>query len=317
MRTRPLSQRTLLRFHVVSQVQARLLRGERKSHAIAAVAAIEHACGERLVRVSPRSIERWLARQQGGGVEALKDQQRPRTDGSRVLDQKLLDYFVDQRDDDAFASIPELIRRAREKGIEGSDGPICRQTVFRALRRRGVPTRRRKRRRDHDCRRFATPHRMDLVLCDGKHFRAGIKRVRRMVYTFLDDSSRFGLEMVVGTSENASLFLGGFYKALRRYGKMSVLYLDKGPGFIANAVADVCAAMEINLVFGKTAYPEGHGKIEKFNQTMLDAVLRNLNGRPDVDADCGALQLRLLHWLRETYNHTPHESLPVEANHGS
>ena len=42
---------------------------------------------------------------------------------------------------------------------------------------------------------------------------------------------------------------------------------------------------------------------------MAEAVLRHLDGRPDVDPDCGALQLRLRHWLHETYNHTPHESL--------
>ena len=38
-------------------------------------------------------------------------------------------------------------------------------------------------------------------------------------------------------------------------------------------------------------------------------MLRGLDGRPDVDPDYGALQLRLLHWMRQIYNHTPHESL--------
>ncbi len=313
MDRQPLSERALLRFQVVSQVRARLLQGEKKSLAITAVAAMEHAQANRLVRVSKRTVERWLVRYETDRVAGLEDPPRTRTDGSTVIGKELLDYFVDQRDEDAFASIPELIRRAREAGITGAEGMICRQTVFRALRRKGIPTRRRKRRRDHDCRRYALPHRMDLTLCDGKHFRAGAGRLRRVVYTYLDDSSRFGLDMVVGASENSALFLRGFYGVLRRYGKMSVLYLDKGPGFIARDTADVCQALEINLVFGATAYPEGHGKIEKFNQTMLDAVLRNLDGRTDVDADCGALELRLRHWLRETYNHTPHESLPAKG----
>jgi hypothetical protein len=38
-------------------------------------------------------------------------------------------------------------------------------------------------------------------------------------------------------------------------------------------------------------------------------LLRGLDGRPDVDPDCGALTLRLSHYLHEVYNQTPHESL--------
>lgn len=49
--------------------------------------------------------------------------------------------------------------------------------------------------------------------------------------------------------------------------------------------------------------------MEKFNQTVLAAVLRAYDGRADVDDDCKALEIRLTHWLRQTYNHTPHESL--------
>ena len=38
-------------------------------------------------------------------------------------------------------------------------------------------------------------------------------------------------------------------------------------------------------------------------------MLRSLDGRPEVDPDCGALALRLSRWLRDEYNHTPHEAL--------
>jgi len=46
-----------------------------------------------------------------------------------------------------------------------------------------------------------------MVLADGKHFRAGAKRLRRVALFFLDDSTRYGLEVVVGTAESAPLFL--------------------------------------------------------------------------------------------------------------
>jgi hypothetical protein len=62
-------------------------------------------------------------------------------------------------------------------------------------------------------------------------------------------------------------------------------------------------------VLGTAAYPEGHGKIEKFNQTAQTQALRGLVGAADVDDDCGALELRLSHDLDHSYNRQPHEAL--------
>jgi transposase InsO family protein len=73
--------------------------------------------------------------------------------------------------------------------------------------------------------------------------------------------------------------------------------------------ADVIQRLGALLVLGVAGYPAGRGKVEKFNQTALAAVLRTLDGNEDVDPDCGALELRLGHWLHEIYNHTPHEAL--------
>ena len=55
--------------------------------------------------------------------------------------------------------------------------------------------------------------------------------------------------------------------------------------------AAACRRLDIHLVLGTAAYPEGHGKIEKFNQTAQAQVLRGLTGAADVDDDCGALEI--------------------------
>jgi hypothetical protein len=182
-------------------------------------------------------------------------------------------------------------------------------TVWRALTKRGVATKRRKTPHGGDTRRFAYPNRMQMVLSDGKHFRAGRARLKRVALFFLDDATRYGLHVIVGTSESADLFLRGVYEMVRKGGLFDILFLDNGPGFIAVDTAAVVASLNALLVLGTSGYAAGHGKIEKFNQTALDAVLQYLDGVDDVDPDCGALELRLQHWLRETYNHTPHESL--------
>ena len=146
-------------------------------------------------------------------------------------------------------------------------------------------------------------------MSDGKHFRAGAQRLRRVAMFFLDDATRMGLHVVVGTSESTMLFLRGLFEAIQYYGFSGIIYLDHGAGFIALDTQAVLAHMGVMLIHGEVAYPEGHGKIERFHRTAIEAILRGFDGRADVDPDCGALELRLRHWLKETYNHTVHESL--------
>jgi transposase InsO family protein len=305
----PLSREALFRYQVISLVRARRLAGETRESAVKDVAEMPHAtpAGE-LRRVSVRSVYRWLGRFEQGGAAALEDAVRSRT-ASRVLDKGLLTFLAKERGTDGDASIPELLRRAKELGVLEETSDVDRTTVYRAFVRMQLPTGRTKKERDRDMRRFAYEHRMEMVLADGKHFRAGAARSRRVAIFFLDDATRLGLEVVVGTSESAALFLRGFHAVLQDKGRMGILYLDHGPGFIATAVAEVCRRLEIALIHGESRYPEGHGKVERFNRTVLSAVLRALDGRPDVDPACEVLEVRLRHWLRQVYNHEPHESL--------
>jgi hypothetical protein len=126
--------------------------------------------------------------------------------------------------------------------------------------------------------------------------------------TFLDDATRFGLGVVVGPSESTLLFLRGLHQVAGHYGLPQALYLDHGPGFISIDTEAVLARLGVRLLHGRVRYPEGHGKIERFHQTAIRKVLRSLDGAPDIDPECRALELRLRHYLRR-YNDRPHESL--------
>jgi putative transposase len=226
-----------------------------------------------------------------------------------VLSEALLDYFKAEKLADARASIPELIRRARVTGRIKADERVHRGTLWRALRHMGVPTGRIKTPKVRDCRRFAYAHRLDMVLCDGKHLRAGAGRLKRVALFFIDDATRFGLEVVVGTSENTVLFLRGLYQCILSYGRMTGLFVDNGPGFIALDSIEVARKLPVHLIHGSAGYPQGHGKVERFNRTASEQLLRLLPGNPKIDPRVDALELRLRHFLRERYNHTPHESL--------
>ena len=309
------SAEALFRYQVVSYVVASMAGGTRRAEAVRGAAARRWLrLGGSLQVVGRRTVYRWLAAFEAGGIAALEPVRRKGTESS-ALPAGLLDFVAAQKECDVAASIPEIVRRARELGIVAADASIDRSTVYRAAKRADIVVARRKGPSARDTRRYAYPHRLDCVLCDGKHFRAGAQRARRVALFFLDDASRYGLHVVVGTSESPPLFLRGLYAMVGHHGLMQIAFMDHGPGFIAAPSIQVVANLGALLIHGESAYPEGHGKVERFNQTAKAQVLRGLDGRPDVDPDCRALELRLAHYLAQRYNHTPHESLGGATPH--
>ena len=299
----------LFRYQVVSQVLVRRKQGESRSVAVDAVAELIHVTlAGQTQKVSKRSIYRWLADFEDKGFAGLLPASRKIKELS-ALPRHLLDFFKEQKDEDPRASVPELIRRAKSRNLVTADTNIDRVTVWRNLKRLGVATSRRKLKKNRDSRRFAHPHRMDMILCDGKHFRAGVGRRRRVVLFFIDDSSRLTLDAIVGTAESSQLFLRGLYRVIKKYGKMNTIFLDNGPGFIAHDTLDVLRKLKILFIHGTVAYPQGHGKIERFNQTAQEQLIRHLDGSPEIDPHCDALDHRFHHYLSQQYNQTPHESL--------
>jgi transposase InsO family protein len=309
-----ISPEALFRYQWVAELETRVLAGEPLADALASVQSRPRSDPRgRPCRPSVRTLYRWLAAYRQSGLGGLEPQQRPRVEASKVLPPKLLSLLRTAKTDDPELSVPDLIELARADGVLGATEPVCRTTVWRACRRMGLPLRRAHLLEAADTRRFAYPHRMMMGLADGKHFRAGARRLRRVALTFLDDATRFGLGVVVGPSESTLLFLRGLHQVAGRWGLPQALYLDHGPGFISLDTEAVLARLGVRLLHGRVRYPEGHGKVERYHRTLKHKVTRGLDGHPEVDPDCGALTLRLTHWLREIYNHTPHESLGGET----
>jgi len=309
-----ISPEALWRYQWVAQIETRVLAGESLARAITAVRShprLDPRGRERCP--SARTLYRWVAAYRESGLEGLEPRERPRVETSRTLSPELLDLLRTAKATDPELSVPDLIDLARRRGVLGAEEPVCRTTVWRACRRMGLPLTRVQAMESADTRRFAYPHRMMMVLSDGKHFRAGARRLRRVALTFLDDATRFALAAVVGPSESTALFLGGLHQLVCRHGLPNAVYLDHGPGFVSGDTEAVLARLGRRLVHGRVRYPEGHGKIERYHRTLQHKLLRTLDGHPEADPDCGALTLRLLHWLRERYNHTPHESLDGET----
>ena len=306
----PISSAVLLRYSILGQVEALILSGWAPGAAVREVAGRSHAHPDgHAVHVSVRTIQRWRAAYGEGGVAALEPGNRTRTKTSVALSPQLVAFLQAEKERDPRASVPELLRRAKLQGIVPEDLPLDRTTAWRACRRMGLPTRARPAKPEGDMRRWRYPHRMQCVLADGKHFRAGGSRRRRVALFFLDDATRYGLDVLVGPSESTAVFLRGLYDLVLKHGLPDLLYVDRGPGFISgDTLAVVHSGLGTWLIHGKARYPQGHGAVERFHRTAHEQVLRGMDGAAEVDPDCGALTLRLRHYLQR-YNDTPHETL--------
>ena len=153
----------LFRFYLLSQVRGQEQAGSTRAEAVAAVAAQRHS-GFARAKVSARTLYRWLAAfDANGDFNALVPAQRARREDSQALPKALLAALSEEKRADPAASVPELIRRAREQGLLGLEQRVDRTTVWRHLRRQGLTTARAKRAKDGDCRRFSYAHRMDMA----------------------------------------------------------------------------------------------------------------------------------------------------------
>jgi hypothetical protein len=307
-----LSSEALFRYLVVSAVQTQRLAGRTRAE------AVKQVDGELFITpdgqskpAKRRSIYRWLKELEASGLSALETERPgPRPDFiSEALRPEFCDFLRAEKKLDRYASVPELIRRAKLRGVIGPDQEVDRTSVWRACRRMQLPLRRLPSKHEADQRPWDYPHRMQCLLADGKFFRAGVGRKKRVAIFFLDKASRYGLDVVVGTAESALLFLRGLFLVVQSFGFFDIIYLDGGPGFIALDTIAVVKNLGGFLIHGRHRYPEGHGAIERFNQTADQQCLRGLPGALEVDPECGALELRLRHYLREQYDLQPHEAL--------
>ena len=302
-------EKALFRYSVVSQVFVLRARGIGSSKAILEISKKRHLDPNgKLKTVSKRSLYYWVKDYKHGEFDGLFNNKKAEIEGSKSLEKKFEDFLIIQKTDDPEVSIPEIIKRAAKKKLIERKS-ISRTTVWRYCIRKNLPTTRVSLVRHKDMRRFSYKHRMQMVLCDGKHFKVGVKRKKRVAMIFLDDATRYALHGIVGTSESKLLFLRGLYQTIMRHGKMTILFVDNGSGFIAKDTLEICARLGITLIHGEAGYPEGHGKIERFNQTFKKQFLRYLDRSIEEDGNLGSLNLRVRTYLKEDYGKDRHETI--------
>jgi len=273
------------------------------------VAGAEHTSPDgRTVRVSLRTLQRWVKRFKRGGLTALGRTPRKDKGRTRALAEAAVARVIALRHEGTWRSTPTLIDIVERAG-EVAKGSLRRSTLDRHLDRRGASRRMLHVLGEKRHVRLQFEHPLDFVLGDfhaGPYVRTATGEVRRSeLGAFIDHCSRYVPESRYGLTEDLMHVRRGLRAFVTAHGLPCRLYVDRGPGYKAERFHFGCAELGIDLVHSKPYVSEGRGGIERFNGTVkraFEVEVRLRSELPTLDE----LNSFWRAWLEERYHRVPH-----------
>jgi transposase InsO family protein len=250
------------------------------------------------------TVLEWLKkyRDSGGKIESLEPQQRSDKGKPRSLDEETEQTLVRLKAELKAASLPVILRVARERKLLPPDFHASIQSLYRLFQRRGLNEPQGPK---PDLRRYETELPNDLWQSDCMHGPSVIVegKVRKsFLFAFLDDHSRLIPHGQFYLQENLKNLIDCLVKALCKRGLPRKIYLDNGPSFRSHQLAHATASLGISLIHCTPYRPEGKGKIERFFKTLRMQFLPLLP--PSLSLT--DLNERFQQWCDQTYHRTVH-----------
>jgi putative transposase len=299
--------RALFRYRLVADA-AEAPKGTR-TEILREVAGAEHTWPDgRPVRVSLRTLQRWLRRFKRGGLAALGRVPRKDKGRLRALPEAAVARVIALRHEETARSTPTLIDIVERAG-EVAKGSLRRSTLDRHLDRRGASRRMLHVLGEKRHVRLHFDHPLEFVLGDfhaGPYVRTATEEVRRTeLGAFIDHCSRYVPESRYGLTEDLMHVRRGLRALAIAPGLPRRLYVDGGPGYKAERFHFACAQLGIDLVHSKPYVSEGRGCIERFNGTVKRAFEVEVRLRPELPT-LDELNAFWRAWLDERYHRVPH-----------
>jgi len=308
-----ITRKALLKYQIVSAFLAQdPPRGKKREllEHLAAKTWFDESGGT--LSVKPETIRYWLRQYRNNGFEALKDKKRADR-GIRAIAPELIEKAcrlkleVPERSIERIIAIMENLQMA-------PPGVLRRSTLHRALKKRGLSTRKLKTPDKKDLDRFAADFANDLWQSDmlfGPYLpdpgKPG-KMKRTFLYAFLDDASRlllYGRFFFKGDLPALELV---FKRSLQRYGRPKRVYYDNGLVYRANHMRLVCAELGVHRPIYTTPYrPMGHGKIEAFNRLCTSSFIAEVKASRILTLE--QLNAAFMAWVEQEYNRRRHSEL--------
>ena len=294
----------LWRYTLIEEAMDAGLTSRQRGRIAAAIAAREHTGpfgGP--VRVSRKTIDRWIRFRRAGGFDALVPAPRrctPRTDAS-VLE---LAVALKRENPARTATQVRRILAASSGGWAPSERTLQRVFVTHELRTRPDGQQPRA------FGRFEASRVNEIWTADCLH---GPKVAGRAAFLFaiIDDRSRLLVGRQFTHREDAVRFQGVFRHAIAHHGLPETLYTDNGASFVDESLLRICARLSIRVTHSQPGRPMGRGKIERVFETIREQFLVEITGaggdpaRHHV-ADLGELNEAFRHWVEQVYHRRVH-----------
>lgn len=267
----------------------------------------------RRTRISASTLSSWVRRYERSGrkLESLYPLGRADIGQSRVLDEEVAQLLINLKREYPRSSVQGLIRSLRERKLVDPWVKICPTTVWRFLKGQGLLDLVEERPKDR--RRFEAELPNDLWQSDmmyGPSVQVEGRHRKTFLFAFLDDMSRLIPHAQFYVSEALESYLDCLRQALLRRGLPRRLYVDNGPSFRSQHLAQITASLGIALVHSTPYQPEGRGKCERWFRTVRGQFLSRWQGE-----ELGTLNQTFWSWLQDTYHQSLHSvtgQTPVE-----
>ena len=260
------------------------------------------------VTVSRASLDRWIRAWRAGGFDALIPAERqvgPRTDAQAL---ELAVRAGCSRLSRTAAHIARIIEA--EQGWAPSPRTLQRHFARLELGTRpdGNPP--------AAFGRFEAAEPDEMWISDGLHGPI-VAGKRAVLFALLDDHSRYLPGHRWGHGEDTLGMQAALHDAVKTHGCPRKLYVDNGAAYSSHQLAWSAAVLDIALVHSRPGKPQGRGKIERWNRTVREQFLVEIEAAGGVEL-LDDLNRLFTAWLHQHYHRSVHSetgATPVQRYH--
>ena len=260
--------------------------------------------------ISERTLRRYLEEFRNSGYDGLLKQPKSSKGLSKTIPVDVMEKAIELRRELPSRSIRRILAILEGEGLI-SKGAIPKSTLSRQMQQRGFGAGRIKSEaRQTAGKRFQKEHRNALWQADVKYgpYIPGKngKKIRTYMLAFIDDATRMIMHAEFYDNQRLPILEDAFRKALLKFGRPQIVYVDNGKIFVSKWFRLACARLKVEHATAKPFHPQGKGKIEKFNN-FVSQFLEELSLEPPDSLETLNQKFRV--WLDEGYIHKKHDSL--------
>lgn len=264
--------------------------------------------GSQRRHIGDKTIQAWYYAWRRDGIEGLAA--KPRADRGRSrLSPAVQEAVLAAKRANPRRSVRQIVRLLEAAGTVAAKS-LSRSAVHRLLQQQGLSRLAGSGHAPAEKRSFAAEFAGSIWYGDVMHGpRVPHQGALRKTYlvSLLDDASRLVAHSAFCLGETALDIEGVLKQALLKRGVPVKLVVDNGAAYRAHTLQGICARLGIHLIFCRPYAPEGKGKLERWQRTLRDQFLGELDERRITDLD--ELNARLWAWLEQVYHRTEHAGL--------